>query len=219
MVLVNPTVSTPRQFDSVLEKDREARIAERVAALEKRLAVDGHTHAAMEAEATEQRRKLLDRLLRQAALLRDMLAASGMAEVGGEAVAGPEEEECWEKTDAEMEAEGGGGEGGGEREGKEAERDEAGVMADSRRTSPGKSVGENDLIGRAHARYWRRFWRRTFPTFVRRLAQAMLSCSHPNPSPSLPFVRACRMCVHCVCRLVSVLTWNDPGGRSGCRAL
>ena len=73
---------TPGQLDS--ENDRADRIAERVAALEKRLAVDGDTHAAAEATASEQRRKLLDRLLRQAALLRDMLAASGKGEPGGE---------------------------------------------------------------------------------------------------------------------------------------
>lgn len=141
-------VFPPDQLDS--ENDRAARIAERVDALEKRLVVDSDAHAAAaESAASEQRRKFLDRLLRQAALLRDMLAASGRTEAEGGATEGDhEEEECWEKTEGEMEEEG----RGGERKEEEGE-EEGAVKTGSRRTSRAKSVVESELIGRAHARY------------------------------------------------------------------
>lgn len=173
----------PGQLDS--ENNRADRIAERVAALEKRLADDGDTQSAAEATASEQRRKLLDRLLRQAAHLRDMLAASGKGEAEEEAAeGGHEEEECWEKTESEVEGGGrdGGGEGGGEEGGGE------GVMAGSRRNSRAKSVVESELIGRAHARYWRGFVG-AHTQSLSRVARVMLRCSPENFAVLCPLLR------------------------------
>lgn len=107
----------PRRFGqvgSILERERAAKLAERVAALESMLAAengkaDTGEIGNVEAAAEEQRRKELVRLLRKADLLRNMLLPDGILS-GGEFDTGASNS-CWTQ-DGEEEV-GGVGDGGG----------------------------------------------------------------------------------------------------------
>lgn len=92
--------------------EREDQIESRVAALERKLLADAE---GAKAAAAERKRKLLDRLIRQTIVLRNMLIADGMAagtEGGSERESeAAKEDDCWAGVREDM-VRGGGGSGG-----------------------------------------------------------------------------------------------------------
>ncbi|CAM9912557.1 unnamed protein product, partial [Ectocarpus fasciculatus] len=113
--------------------EREDKIENRVAALERRLLADAEgAKAAAAKAAAERKRKLLDRLMRQTIVLRDTLIGDGMAAgAEGGSDGGPgavQEEDCWAAV-REDRARAGGDSGG---DGKAAEEKELILTARAR---------------------------------------------------------------------------------------